>query len=170
MDFKEFKNFLSANDSTEHADLKNKIFNLVERDYHIRFLPFLFKVIPLHLLAGTLTLLICPQFGLGLGNLGLSKIYYQLHQYPILCAIYCGVIFFGLASFLPFLFLNLNELQYYRKKVHTFFALWGSLAFSSFMLLGNQATLTFTLIWLTAGFCFTIFSLNSAVFLKTRSA
>jgi hypothetical protein len=84
---------------------------------------------------------------------------------------YCGVKFFGFASFLPFLFLKLNELQYYRKKVHTFFAVWGSIAFASFMLLGegNQASPSFIFIWLTAGFCFTILGLNSAVFLKTRS-
>lgn len=61
--------------------------------------------------ACALTLVLCPQFGLGATLWGEEIVHHIFHQSPLLCGAYCGFVYLGASSFLTGLVLPRDYLR-----------------------------------------------------------
>ncbi len=96
------------------------------------------------------SLLVCPQFGLGLRN-KYPLFNHFFHQNQIICALYCATIFFLSTHFLVYMGLNRFEKIVLHKKNPFLPVITFSVSFGGFMFFSNNIVtkpdLSFTLVW-----------------------
>lgn len=171
MDFnQDFKDFLNANEDVRSAITQN-IFNTEHQQLQIFPYYFFGKIFFIHIIMGTLTLLACPQFGLGFlsHHSGLMAILMQYGH--TVCAAVCGSIFLGSTSLGIYFVLNRGEKLYLKHHHKKIFAALGTLSLAIFI--GLQQTFAptefslsfeYSLIWLLSGVgltCIIFYSLKN---------
>ncbi len=98
-----------------------------------------------------LSLLVCPQFGLGLRN-KYPLFHYFFHKNQIICAIYCAITFFLSTHLLVYIGLNHFEKIALHKKNPLTPVMAFALSFGGFMFFSNNTmklNLSFILVWST---------------------
>lgn len=105
----DFKEFIHSHKSPS-LQLDQQILASQKRLGRRNKLTLFFKVTLLHLIAGIITLSICPQFGWNPFNIGhdLSQFFMQYGMWA--CGLFCGSIFIGTGSILKYAFLDLKKL------------------------------------------------------------
>jgi hypothetical protein len=90
----EFNNFFNSNKKSPPDHLNSKIREIVMADISPSIWNVSFKFLFIHFVMSSLTLIICPQFGLGpLG--GSNGILHFIEQYGHrICGLFCGSFFF----------------------------------------------------------------------------
>lgn len=151
----EYQNFIS--DATIQVPaLSETTLKRVSRDIAPTFGQVLTKLIGLHVIALTMTLTVCPQFGLGPIGSGHGIMHIVMRYGEVACALFCAAFLFGTTLLLSRLFLSKYEANAMRSR--TFFA--GSsiaaLSFAFFMLLDALTAsvvvnLSTGIIWTIAG-------------------
>jgi len=105
---KDFLEFLQSQAEQPPEVLDHAISAEMKRRLRIEGPRTVTKFISCHLFAAVLTLMICPQFGLGSVFCG-SISHYFMSIGAWACALYCSVIFFGIGFLASKLTLNLTE-------------------------------------------------------------
>jgi hypothetical protein len=143
---REFQSFLT----TDHAPPESISRPLVA---HIRsrlnpsFWSVLVKLGILQLSLGALTLLVCPQLGVGpaFGEHGLMYLF--MHFGPIVCTAACGALFFGLSLFLGLLLIRPEEFRVVGRRRLVHIPVLSSVSLMLLMLVGASGTLLFYSAW-----------------------
>src|SRR4051812_13051299 len=90
--------------------LTETILSQVERDLNPPLIKTLSKVFLMHAVAGGITLLFCPQFGVNLGGgMGLMALFIRIGEPQ--CMLGCGAVFMGAGALASGLFLRKAELR-----------------------------------------------------------
>ncbi|MCB0419082.1 MAG: hypothetical protein KDD39_15660 [Bdellovibrionales bacterium] len=92
---KEFQDFLENSGNVVPEKLRTATLKQTLRDLTFRPAKFFVKLVSVQLVAGTLTLLVCPQFGLGPLGGGQGLMTWVMEYGPIACALFCGSVFLG---------------------------------------------------------------------------
>lgn len=90
----EYNDFLNSPKKSPPAELNSAVHSLVNNDINPNVWSVTFKFLLIHILMSSLTLIICPQFGIGPigGNNGIVGF---IEQYGhIACGLFCGSFFF----------------------------------------------------------------------------
>jgi hypothetical protein len=104
-----------------------------------------FKLGLVHAVVGSLTLLICPQFGLG-PRLGLMT--YLMKLGPHVCMFGCGTLFLGVSALVSAFLLRPEEIRVLRKTVLLQFPLLGLASIGVFLLFGAAVVVNLALVWI----------------------
>ena len=144
---KEFQSFVQSNDSPS-METSRAIFSHVRLDLHPPFTHVLLKLGAIQLFAGALTLLFCPQLGVGpfLSQDGLMILFMQFGAAA--CAAACGAIFLGIGTCLASLFLRPEELRTLRQRQLVGIPLMSVVSLMLLMLAGASGSAILYLVWL----------------------
>jgi hypothetical protein len=120
--------FLSGNESVPES-----VFTRVRSDLEGRmkpgFLRVLFEILKTQIILGALTLLVCPQFGVGPLGGGDGLMGWVESYGHLVCGLYCGTIFVGLNVIYSRFFLSLDYKNAIRAEPLLPFAVLGVISF-----------------------------------------
>lgn len=135
----EFQDFLSTPEVLPSANVSNHIIQRIRAELNPSFLGVFAKLCLVHLITGGLTLLVCPQFGIGPLGGGHGLLGFFMHHGTWLCAMTCGAVFLGTTAILSALTLKQEELKVVQRTQLWQFSLLAALSISLLMLVGNLA-------------------------------
>ena len=143
----EFHEFMSSRPQEVPSDLSAKIISRVHSELNPSKGRVLLKTAGVHVLVASLSLLFCPQLGIGPfgGGRGLLALFHRLG--PNWCAMVCGAMFLGFSSFIAAWLLTREELLVANVNGYAYAVLFTALSFASLMLLGAEGNLDVFLFW-----------------------
>jgi len=106
-EFEEFQN--TDHSSLPKPELSMHICETVKRELSPGFSKVLSQLILIQIVAGSMTLAICPQFGIGPIGGGNGIVSYIEHFGPLVCGAFCGSFFLFFAAIVAGLFLTRPE-------------------------------------------------------------
>lgn len=110
----EFVEFVSSPSIEPPRRISEDVFTNVKRALNPSPFKVFIKISLIHLVMGTLTLLLCPQFGVSpFKGIGLMAIF--MHLGSIGCTISCGALFLGTSMLTASLLLRPEEIKILRK-------------------------------------------------------
>ncbi|OFZ53771.1 MAG: hypothetical protein A2428_17020 [Bdellovibrionales bacterium RIFOXYC1_FULL_54_43] len=146
----EYQEFLRAEESTPPQVLSETITRRVRADLSPSFLKLFVKLGVVHAFVGSLSLLVCPQFGIApFGNHGLMAVYMQFGAHACLAA--CGATFMMGSALIASLVLRPEELRALRKKESLQILGLGLGSLAVFLTFGEVPALTLAVAWLIGG-------------------
>lgn len=112
---REYQQFLSAEREAPPTELSHKIWTDVRSALQPSPAKVFWKLAGIHAIIGTLTLLVCPQWGVGLipENPGLMMIFMRFGS--TVCTLACGAFFLGASALAAGAVLRPEEIQVVRK-------------------------------------------------------
>lgn len=124
----EFENFLTADPVSPPQALSESILKSVRNDLAISPGYLFAKLFLIHLVVGGLTLMFCPQFGIGPlgGSHGMA--HWTMHWGPKVCAMICGAVFLGGSALVASLLLAKPELAALRRHLFAYYGMMVSLS------------------------------------------
>ena len=143
----EFKEFVKS-DAPVPRDLTEKILNFVRNDLTPTSMFVFAKILVIQLFVGTLSLLVCDQFGINPFNTRFSLTSYFIKAGHGICMTLCGFLFLGLTTSASWFILDKNEFLVLKRNtfLQIFFLSFLSLGF--FLLLGANVIFTAAVFWL----------------------
>jgi hypothetical protein len=136
----------------------------VRRDLEPGYLFLLSKILGVHLIAGTASLLVCPQFGVHPLGLSFDPLAFLLAYGEWVCGLGCGMVFSGLTALSLLFFLTRDERRVSSRLGFWLFTPVMSLSWALLMGLGgsqhgthhssHSISLVFSLFWLAGAVCF----------------
>jgi hypothetical protein len=152
----EFEEFMSCCDVAP-ARCCSTTCECVKQALHPKFWLVFKKLSIVQLFAGSVTLLFCPQFGIGPlgGGHGLMHTFMELG--PIFCALACGGFFFGVSAIVASVFLTREERGVAVRTGLGQFGLLGVASMAALMLVSTSVgefsppTAETVFFWLTGG-------------------
>lgn len=145
----EFQEFMNS-DALPSPAIGQRVLSTIETA--MRPSPFLvFSKLCLGVLcAGLITLLLCPQFGIGfMRHSGLLELFMYLGHYG--CKVMCGAFFVGMSVFVSTFVLLPEDLRVLRKHCFLQVAAVAALALSAFVALGGEIFFVAALAWFSGG-------------------
>ena len=109
---KQFKEFMSAETVAPPLELSRTLISKVRDDLDPNIWWIFGKIVGIGACVGTLSLLICPQFGYG-SDIGIMRFFMQLG--PLACRTFCGAFFMASCMFCSAVTLSQEE----QRKVQT---------------------------------------------------
>lgn len=162
---KEFIEFLSTKPISPPREITKNIIEKISRDLNPSSLSVFGKVSLIHLLVGSITLLFCPQFGLGfLSGMGIMHLFMALGSFG--CALLCGSFFLGFSTLTVALILRPEEIRVVRKNNFIQISLLAIFSFLIFMFFGEIIVNGHSVAWLLGGILMGIFSLEFGWYLR----
>lgn len=162
---KEFIEFLSTKPISPPREITKNIIEKISRDLNPSSLSVFGKVSLIHLLVGSITLLFCPQFGLGfLSGMGIMHLFMALGSFG--CALLCGSFFLGFSTLTVALILRPEEIRVVRKNNFIQISLLAIFSLLIFILFGEVIVTGHSLAWLLGGILMGIFSLEFGWYLR----
>lgn len=155
---KDFETFMNVKEVTPPAHLDRQVFNFVHNDLNPKTLSIVARLGVIHVITGSLSLLICSQFGMG----NAPMLFMSLGEMG--CTAFCGALFLGLSTLIAgFIFSN-EELRKIRKTGYSPILLLGILSLTVFLFFGADIAFSLAVIWLfgalVAGMVVTEFSIG----------
>jgi hypothetical protein len=146
---KDFNQFMSDEISIRPpAFLTQQIQEAVHRDLYPNLGLIFSKLALIHVLVGSLSLLICSQFGMGRGHV----LPHLLMSYgEMACMAACGALFLGLTSLVATLVFSRPELKRTREMGYSPILALGLLSLTVFFCFGADIALSVALVWLLGG-------------------
>lgn len=155
----EFEVFKSSEEVTPPQNLSDKILAQIHSDLYPSRLAVFKKMALIQLITGVITLLFCPQFGIGLtGHMGLMGILMKFGDH--ICMAGCGAVFLGLTAFTAVIFLRPEELRVLKQNQMVQFPILALAALGVFICLGAPILTTIGLSWLTGSLLGGLITLN----------
>ncbi len=162
---KEFIEFLSSEPISPPREISQNIIEKISRDLNPSSLSVFAKVSLIHLLVGSITLLFCPQFGLGfLSGMGMMHLFMTLGSFG--CALLCGSFFLGFSTLTVALILRPEEIRVVRKNNFIQISLLAIFSLLIFMIFGEIIVSGHSMAWLLGGILMGIFSLELGWYLR----
>jgi hypothetical protein len=146
---KEYREFLGTNDVPPPVHVTESIQGFVKRDLHPSFASIFTKLALVYVPVGSLSLLICAQFGVGRGH-ALSDIFMSYGH--LTCMTICGALFLGMPMFAALLFLSPSEKKAIRQKAYLPILTVGLVSLFVFFCLGAEISTLVAMAWLGGGF------------------
>lgn len=150
----DFAVFLDADTSVPDA-----VSNRIRQSVHQSLFPSSNRVFislaAVHLFAGSLTLLVCPQFGIGPIGGWVDFMQFLMPLGIVACATFCGAIYLGTTAIATHLFLSPEMLRALEKTRYAQFSLLGAISMATLMLIslpsGFVLDIGFSILWLIGG-------------------
>lgn len=134
----EFQAFLATEEVLPSPGVSRRIIGHIRSELNPSFLRVFAKLCLIHLFTGGLTLLVCPQFGIGPLGGGHGLLGSFLHHHGIwVCAMTCGALFLGTTAILSALLLKQEEVKVVYRTQLWQFSLLATLSISLLMLAGK---------------------------------
>jgi len=145
---RDFQEFMNSESLEPPKAVTENIFAVVHRDLNPPAMKVFAKLALLHALVGTLTLFLCPQFGVSLsGGIGFMQYFMKLGNHA--CMLACGIIFMSASLLIASLVLRPEEVRVIRKTRLLSLGTLGLLSLGGFLCLeGTQVIEILALIWL----------------------
>lgn len=141
----DFQEFASATPVSPPPALSQEIFSAVSRDLNPALWLVLAKLAAIHTVVGSLSLLLCSQFGMGQGDFVMRNFMgYGMN----VCMAGCGALFLGLTTLIAGFVLSAPELRKIRRTVYAPILLLGGISLLVFLGFGANTALSFALAWL----------------------
>lgn len=141
----DFKLFLEAPEVRPPIHVRDEIFQVVHRDLHPTLWMVLGKLGGIHVFVGSLSLLLCSQFGIGRG-------YNLMHAFmdygTFACMAFCGALFLGLTVLIAGFVLSNPELKKIRSTGYAPIVLLGVMSLVVLFCFGAEMALNLALFWL----------------------
>jgi hypothetical protein len=141
----DFKEFLNAPEVRPPTHIRDEVFRVVHRDLNPEFWFVMAKLGGIHAAVGSLSLLLCSQFGMGRGDTVMNTF---MGYGMTVCMIVCGALFLGLTTFVAGFILSNSELKKMRRTAYSPIALMGVASLVVFFCFGADIALGFALAWL----------------------
>lgn len=145
----DFKLFMSAPEVSPPTHVRDEIFKLVYNDLNPKLWFVFGKLGAIHVVAGSLSLFLCVQFGMGRGY---SLMHYFMGFGNTVCLALCGAIFMGLTVFSAGFILSTSELRKIRTSGYSPIALLGFASLVVFFSFGAEIVLGLAIAWLVGAF------------------
>ncbi len=144
----EFINFVEADPVSPKATTDNSIHKMVEKSLNPPLWTIFAKFSCIETVAGLATLLICPQFNIGLGSH--NRIFHSFHSTmpPILFFIVCGIFFVLLGAALAGLILSHDEIRKIKTSKYVYYASYSLTVYIIFVSLGTEVFLMSSIAWI----------------------
>jgi hypothetical protein len=144
---KDFQEFMSVEGEEPPRNLSNQILSKIHGSLNPSQIKVFSKLLLIHLIVGTITLLFCPQFGLSpLGSMGLMGLLMKFGDY--VCMLGCGAVFLGGTSLTAALILRPEEIRVLRDHRILQLSVLCLVSAAVFFILGYSIQLNLTLTWL----------------------
>lgn len=141
----DFKLFLDAPEVSPPSHVKEEIFRIVHRDLNPQLWFVMAKLGGIHAVVGSLSLLLCSQFGMGRG-------YNLMHAFmsygAFTCMAFCGALFLGLTVVVAGFFLSNPELKRIRSTAYAPIVFLGLMSLVVLFCFGAEIALNLALFWL----------------------
>lgn len=142
----EFQEFLAAPEARPPQAISDRILAIVHKDLNPPAWLVFSKVAMIHVFVGTLSLLACPQFGVGpLQGYGLMNFLMQFGH--SVCMLACGAFFVSGTALVASLVLRPEEVRVVRKTELLQFAILSLLSVGVFLCLGTSVVVSLFSIW-----------------------
>lgn len=142
----EFQSFASAEEVAPPRKLSSHILTKVRADLNPSSWFVFSKLVFIHLLVGTLTLLACPQLGINiLPGHGLMAVFMKLGETG--CTAACGAFFLGTSTFMASLLLRPDEIRTIRRTELIQIAALSLLSLAIFLSVGASTVTSLVLAW-----------------------
>ena len=145
----EFKDFLNAPEVHPPAHIREEIFRIVHRDLNPELWFVMAKLGGIHAFVGSLSLLLCSQFGVGRG---LNLMHSFMSYGEFVCMASCGALFLGLTTLIAGFIFSSAELARIRKTVYVPVLFLGLASLLVFFCFGAEIAFTLALMWLVGAF------------------
>lgn len=152
---KEYLEFMTSEESAPDT-LRSTVKTKVSSDLNPSFLKVFVSLVGIHLVSGTLTLLVCPQFGVGPigGWLDLMQVVMPLGY--VACALFCGTLYLGSTAIFSHLFLSADILRAMERTRLAHFGFLAAFSMALFMVLPKNGAwelpeFGFGVVWLVGG-------------------
>ncbi|MBP7864002.1 hypothetical protein KA183_20120 [bacterium] len=145
---KEFAAFMNSSNEIPPAHLTQSILEYVRKDLNPDMRLIMVKLSAIHVIIGSLSLLVCTQFGMGVGE-GPLHIFMKFGD--LFCIAMCGALFLGLTSIIAGVVLSDGELGKIRKAFYLPFMTLGTISLFIFTLFGAEVALNVSISWLIGG-------------------
>ena len=144
----EFREFSEAERIQPPENITRQIFQVVHDDLNPPAWQVFSKLTLIHAIVGTLTLLVCPQFGFEpLADIGLMEIFMTYGHFA--CKLACGAVYLGSSALAASLLLSVEETQVLRRTEALQLPLLGLLSIAAFICFGATAVFSaLTVAWL----------------------
>jgi hypothetical protein len=145
----DFSEFESSAPVEPPKELQKRILGMVREKLDPSFLTLFTKLGIIQVFMGTLSLFVCPQYGMGLGDSDYLYLMFQNNFGPYGCMIACGVLFTSTAALASVLILDRPEI----KKIVSFqwfiFPVLTIIFLTLFTCAVREFYLNVSLLWLT---------------------
>lgn len=149
-DWKEdFKDFANSGESPPR-NISDSIRGRVHQALHPSLERVIAKLLPVQLLAGALTLLICPQLGVGAALFGPHGLVMPLFMPlgDLACAGLCGALYLSLSTALGLAFLTKEEVRAVSERGYLHITVLVAVSFAGLMLSGGAGGRLEYVVWL----------------------
>lgn len=145
---KDFNEFMNAPSGPVPAHLFHRIKEIVYKDLNPSPWMVFAKLAGIHAVVGSLSLLICSQFGMGpaYGNKVFMSLVMRFGE--IGCMTFCGSLFVGLSLLVAGLVLTTPEVKVLKQTEFLQITALGILSIGAFLCLGADAATGLSLFWL----------------------
>lgn len=144
----EFRQFLNAPEVKPPAHVKNEIFETVHLDLNPSLAGVMTKLAGIHVFGGSISLLLCSQFGIGRGyNIAPFMMDYGVFT----CMAFCGALFLGITVVVAGFVLSTEELVKIRKTCYAPVLVLGIASLILFLTFGAEIALSVAISWLIGG-------------------
>ena len=167
---REFAEFIEADPVAPGKQMDEAILSMVEKNLRPSLWRVYSKFTLVEVVAGLATLTICPQFGLGLGQH--NQFLHSLHSStsPAIFYLLCGLFFVILGAGLSGLVLNREEIRTVGNNKYLFFMVYSFLAYICLVVLGSQAFVVSSLVWVVGALLGNILGFEAVVRLRQTTA
>lgn len=163
---KEFEAFLNAKDVRPPAHLTESILSFVHRELNPSMWLVMSKFAVIQTIIGSISLLICSQFGVGSG--GLVHVFAGLGEN--ICMALCGALFLGFGGVTAGFILKSPEVKLIRQTGYLPVLLMGVMALGIFFGFGAEIVLSLAFVWLLGGFVAGMLAIEATSRLRLRVA
>lgn len=141
----DFKLFMNAPEVQPPTHVRDEIFKFVHDDLNPKLWFVFGKLGAIHVVAGSLSLFLCVQFGMGRGY---SLMNYFMGFGNTVCLVLCGAIFMGLTTLSAGFILSTPELRKIRKTGYSPVAGLGLISLLIFFSFGAEIATEVAIAWL----------------------
>jgi hypothetical protein len=153
----EYQEFLNTKEITPPSSLSEQVLSTIHSNFNPSLWFVFLKLLAVHAIIGTITLIFCPQFGispisntryanLGIPNIGMAHI--LMHYGETACMLGCGAIFLGGSALAASMILRPEEIRVIRKTQILQLPLLAFLSLSLFNFIGIEVAMYYGLFWL----------------------
>jgi len=163
---KEFAGFIETKPTAPGEPADEAILRMIGNDLRPTRWKIYTKLTLVEVTTGLLTLTICPQFGLGLGQH--NEFLHALHiaAPPVIFNLLCGFLFMILGATLGGLFLNRAEIRSFCNNDNWYFAVYSILTYLTLVTLGAEVFVLRSLTWMLGAMLGNLFGFGAAIRLR----
>ncbi len=149
---KEYEDFLSADNSEIPTQIKDQVFNKIQKLINPNAVIVFLKILGIHVAVGFLSLSVCHQFGMNPFNTEKSLDNFMMsiggHYF---CMFGCGVLFVSLGLFAAGYFLTIEEINALKRTEFLQTMSLGVISLGLFAAFGAELAIGIATVWLLGG-------------------